>query len=513
MPLIPAPSIFLFCSALLCVALGVYALRQRSDVFTRSFVALNAASAVYALGYGIELMSADLAAMKWALRFEYLGVTSAPLLWLSLAWSYLDSRGLPRLLFALEAGVCLFFLVAFQTNDMHGLFYATLDYTRIDGLAIAQIGKGPLYWLFVIFLNLSIGLGVALFFRAWRQSMRIYQRQALCVLIGSFFPWLFHLAYQVGLSPDHIDLSPFGLAAAAVLFTVASFRHGMLQVLPVARDLVFEDLAEGVIVLDGRGQVTDFNRAAARFVDGLLTRSIGKALGDIDGARPIVEQLGASVRQPAASTNLSIEVAMPRAARERFFEVRLTPMVDRSGVVQCQALLLLDVTEMRALLTQLHRQATTDALTGIFNRHHFGHLAERAFLHARRTGEPLSLAVIDVDEFKAINDQRGHQAGDELLRLIADNARRRLRATDILGRFGGDEFVVSLPATSAAEAVEVMRELGDACLAAGGASLSIGVADLAEDCASVQVLLNRADAQLYRAKKAGRHRVMAAFIP
>ena len=100
-----------------------------------------------------------------------------------------------------------------------------------------------------------------------------------------------------------------------------------------------------------------------------------------------------------------------------------------------------------------------------------------------------------------------------LLRLIADNARRRLRATDILGRFGGDEFVVILPATSAAEAVEVMRELGDACLAAGGASLSIGVADLAEDCASVQVLLNRADAQLYRAKKAGRHRVMAAFIP
>ena len=292
-----------------------------------------------------------------------------------------------------------------------------------------------------------------------------------------------------------------------------SFRHGMLQVLPVARDLVFEDLAEGVIVLDGRGQVTDFNRAAARFVDGLLTRSIGKALGDIDGARPIVEQLGASVRQPAASTNLSIEVAMPRAARERFFEVRLTPMVDRSGVVQCQALLLLDVTEKRALLTQLHRQATTDALTGIFNRHHFGHLAERAFLLARRTGEPLSLAVIDVDEFKAINDQRGHQAGDELLRLIADNARRRLRATDILGRFGGDEFVVILPATSAAEAVEVMRELGDACLAAGGASLSIGVADLAEDCASVQVLLNRADAQLYRAKKAGRHRVMAAFIP
>ena len=105
MPLIPAPSIFLFCSALLCVALGVYALRQRSDVFTRSFVGLNAASAVYALGYGIELMAADLAAMKWALRFEYLGVTSAPLLWLSLAWSYLDSRGLPRLLFALEAGV------------------------------------------------------------------------------------------------------------------------------------------------------------------------------------------------------------------------------------------------------------------------------------------------------------------------------------------------------------------------------------------------------------------------
>ena len=508
---IPAASVFLFCSAVLCVVLAVYAIRQRDDAFTRSFVALNTASAIYALGYGVELASPDLAGMKLALRFEYLGITGAPLFWLSLAWSYLDSRGLPRALLVAESAICLFFLVAFQSNDAHHLFYATLDYARVDGLAIAQIGKGPLYWLFVVFLNVSIGGGVVLFFRAWRQSMRIYQRQSLCVLVGSFFPWLFHLAYQLGWSPDNIDLSPFGLAASALFFTLASFRHGILQVLPVARDLVFDGLSEGVVVLDSRGQVTDYNRAAAQFVAGLSPSCIGRRFAEVCSLPEILREMG-GLPQAHGIGDSGVEVTLPLAGQPRVIEVRVSPMADRKGRIHCRALLLRDVTEKRDLLEQLHRQATTDSLTGLFNRRHLEHLAERAFLLARRAGEPMSLAVIDVDGFKEINDRQGHQAGDTVLRRIADQAQRRLRATDILGRLGGDEFVVVLPATGAEAAVEVMRELGQACQQNVGASLSIGVADLGRDCESVQMLLNRADAQLYRAKHAGRRCVMAAYL-
>lgn len=189
--MMPAASVFLFFSAAICVVLAVYGHYQRHDSFTRHFIGLMAASTLYALSYGLEIASANLEEMKLMLRIEYLGIPFLSIHWLGMAWAYLDPKGLPGRYQVALLLPCLATLIAFQTNDAHFLFYTSLDFARIDDLSVAVAAKGPLYWLHIAYLNLCIAAGVLLFFRAWRQSMRIYRSQALCVLLGSLFPGVF----------------------------------------------------------------------------------------------------------------------------------------------------------------------------------------------------------------------------------------------------------------------------------------------------------------------------------
>jgi diguanylate cyclase (GGDEF)-like protein len=152
------------------------------------------------------------------------------------------------------------------------------------------------------------------------------------------------------------------------------------------------------------------------------------------------------------------------------------------------------------LSESLRRQADTDPLTGLLNRAGFLAAAEREHAIAQRTGNPLMVAVIDLDGFKQVNDRHGHSVGDRLLVDLARGWRQRLRTGDILARHGGDEFVLLLPATSVDAADSVIERLHDSRLPV---RWSTGVcAWLPEE--SLEQCMARADARLYDAKNAMR---------
>lgn len=489
----PALSIFLFVTALLCLGLGINALRQSATVFGRHFGGLMFCGAAYALGYGLELAAPDLARMQAMLRLQYLGIPFVPYFWVGLAWSYLEPRGMPPRWHLALLGLSLLVLLAFQSNELHHQYYTQLAYRREADLAIAVIGKGVGYWFNIAYLNLSTLMGVLLLFRAWRQSVSLYRQQALLLLLGSLLPWLFHLLYQFGLSPHGIDLSPFGLAATGLVFAVACLRHSVLDVLPLARDLVFDGIAEGVIVLDLRQRIVDFNRAARGFFP-LLDHSL---IGTEGLHLPEVPALAQALRQMAPCIH--------EGGGQRL-EVRHQPLRDRRGQVVGSALLVQDVTEKLALLDELRALATLDGLTGCYNRRHLLELAERELLRARRHQRALSVLIIDLDDFKQINDSQGHAAGDVLLRRLTATLRQRLRATDILGRYGGDEFVVVLPETSEACALRIAEDLCRLGREQCAHGLSIGVAMLGAAHEDFAALLRQADQALYRGKAAGKGR-------
>ena len=157
--------------------------------------------------------------------------------------------------------------------------------------------------------------------------------------------------------------------------------------------------------------------------------------------------------------------------------------------------------ERDAHLALLARQARTDELTALPNRRAWDEAVAREMARAERTGEPLCLALLDLDHFKAYNDLHGHQAGDSHLRRTAAAWRRELRTIDVLARYGGEEFGVLLPSCDIKEAGEVVDRVR--CATPGGESASAGVVEY-DGRESADSLLARADAALYRAKHAGR---------
>lgn len=170
---------------------------------------------------------------------------------------------------------------------------------------------------------------------------------------------------------------------------------------------------------------------------------------------------------------------------------------------------------------RLRELADTDVLTGLPNRRALMQRAETEFVRSRRYPEPFSIAVIDLDFFKQINDQFGHEVGDQVLKHFAQMCRQELRATDFIGRTGGEEFVLLMPHTDSDAALRLAERLRQQVeviseeLAVDGVltQASFGVASAQNDDESFKQLLIRADNALYQAKAEGRNRVMPAPTP
>lgn len=179
-----------------------------------------------------------------------------------------------------------------------------------------------------------------------------------------------------------------------------------------------------------------------------------------------------------------------------------------------------DITERRETQAKLEELATIDGLTGLYNRRHFNELATGQITQAQRYGQPLSLIMFDVDHFKSVNDQYGHDVGDMVLRELSRLAGETIREVDFNGRLGGEEFAICLPGTGLDGALELAERLRQRIAESRveypggglGVTISLGVAEVT-DGDSLETILKRADEALYRAKESGRNRVEQAGSP
>ncbi len=153
--------------------------------------------------------------------------------------------------------------------------------------------------------------------------------------------------------------------------------------------------------------------------------------------------------------------------------------------------------------------ASIDGVTGLYNRRHFMDTAEAAFAHAQRVGQPFAALMIDVDNFKQINDVHGHVAGDGVLAELAETCREYVRPEDIVGRYGGDEFIIMVPGITTLRAIQLAEQLTHPATAALGRdgqpldySVSVGISEC-QPGAPLSLLLMHADLAMYEAKQAG----------
>lgn len=223
-----------------------------------------------------------------------------------------------------------------------------------------------------------------------------------------------------------------------------------------------------------------------------------------------------------ADNNLSIRTSSENDGRKRtdagdtmLFEKQLAALLEISDDPELSR----GIDVLRRLYNKkkekLSELASRDGLTGLYNRRHFdGKIAEEVS-RAARYGRELSLLMVDIDHFKAVNDRYGHQKGDEVLAAVAETLRASLRGTDIVCRYGGEEIAVLLPETSADNAARI-AELCRAKIEAAtmnslgvGVTVSIGVSSYAAGD-TAELLVKAADGALYKAKEGGRNRVVSS---
>jgi diguanylate cyclase (GGDEF)-like protein len=558
----------LFAGALFCVLMAVLVRYRRGATINRTlYSSLMLAVAIYALSYGVELNNAELPGMMWAVRAEYLGVTCIPALWLSLVFYYTGREKWVRpwrtyLLWVIP----LIVLVAVYTNDLHHQFYTSISINQDGPFPMLNAGHGPVYWLHMAYSFVAFFGAAILLTRHLTSPHVLYRKQVVTLLIASLLTIVAVTLQIAGVTPiPGLDIIPFAMTCSGVILTWGVYNFRIIDVTPTARDVLFENLVDGVLVLDERDRLVDMNPKASRIL-ALPPTAVGSPVLQIlpepvrviyAGLNPDATNFDLALkncnechyevsifpfkhrsRQPdgrvmifhdttqywhaqqaleASHAKLEQHAHELDEGRQAAFNLMLDAQSARAEAEQAYVQLQAQMDEIQTLQAQLREQAIRDPLTTCFNRRYLDETLEREFRRARREGYPICLAMADIDHFKKVNDTYGHPAGDQVLKMLGKLLRGCTRAGDIVCRYGGEEFLMMLPNIKEADALQradewrlafqaIKVKYGEHTLQA---TISIGVACFPAHGQTKEEVLEGADQALYRAKQAGRNRVCA----
>jgi diguanylate cyclase (GGDEF)-like protein/PAS domain S-box-containing protein len=270
-------------------------------------------------------------------------------------------------------------------------------------------------------------------------------------------------------------------------------------------EIAFDRAPIGMALIGVNGSVERVNAALAT-ITGRSADQLS-ALRHEELLHPDDEELAAEAfASLLADDGMATELRIVHAdGHPVWVSLRATIVRDEDGTPVHVLVQVQDITERRSLEDQLRHLADHDALTGLLNRRGMDRALAQHVALGRRYGAQGALLVLDLDGFKAVNDNLGHAAGDELIVTCARALRSHLRETDVLGRLGGDEFAVLLPAGGEEEALTVAEKIVGIIRAAGGVTASVGVTPFGDEPTPTSAM-DRADMAMYAAKHAGRDR-------
>lgn len=499
-------------SATIMIFTLILSLRRIGSPIGKAFHLLVISAILWNVAYLFELSAPALPTKLFFARIQFIGIIMIPIAWLYLSLLHTRKK-LPRYLWIAILGISGSTLAIVLFVPLPNVFWAAPSFVYHDGRALSlDYDYGPwFFYVFFPFVYILLTASLALLAQLFKQKHPIYGRQTLLIISGTLIPTVVNVLYVLDISPvPHINYSTATLWLTGLLVWWALFRYRFLDLNPIARDVILEVMQDIVLVVDERGRIVDANKAALRLL-GEEEDAIGRNLAET--------RLG---NLPSVFANKAAGKAGLFELNGRWYDVAET-LYSHATVLHGGTLYLLhDVTERETLHRHLEELGRRDPLTGVYNR---GELEKRVVSLARDAGAQgtmLSLLMLDIDAFKDINDTYGHETGDHALETFAKILFGHIQPTDLIGRYGGDEFVIVCPGCDEAKAIALAESIREAVslrvMRAKDATsftihASIGVLTVdgsAQDIPTESsVLLSAVDKALYAAKHQGRNRVVA----
>lgn len=541
---------YLFC---ILLALFIYVLTVNNiTTLHKAYLAFHSLMMLWPICNFIINITPDQQVQWLFLNIAFIGLSFLGFGWLM--FSLVLTRkfdGLPRTFFYLAVAPAVLCSILATTNPWHFMFTQSTN----GGWAIRTYG--PLFWFFFISgLGYLLVSSILIFRTAINVAESNMKKQVSLCLWGVIILIVFSqldILFNVALSPAFgvvPGLTSFGIVCSAICFVIAINKYDLFRIVNIAQREVVDSMAIGMFVIDKDEIILDLNKSATKFLNTQAGRNF-----DIKELLQLSETNGPdSFFLEAYHTqkleNLQTEVKLKKE-KNLHISIHVSPVLDDKKNLLGRIITLNDVTELRSLLEQnnennailrqqnkellriqeelyevnkkLERATITDDLTNCYNKRYLMQQVAYEILVSQRYRVPFSILVLDIDNFKLINDAYGHLIGDDVLVGVVDAIKSKLRSSDILARFGGDEFIIYVPNTDnegaliLAEKVRSTIESHFISTSRGDlqVTVSIGLVSVKADAGIfknpekfLEELLAQADLALYESKENGRNCVV-----
>lgn len=496
-------------SVFLALLMLGYIWRRRSVAGARPLMCVLACIIFWSAGYIIEYAFNSLEVKLFSTNISYIGMVMLPVMLFLFALRFTQhGQWLTARVLALFFIIPAITLILQWTKDYHSLIY--YDCHLIEDPPFLLLGKqyGTWFWVAMTYHYSLMISSIFVLVHRLISPPRLFTDQVIYLLIGIFLPLFANISYIFNWLPiPHSDWTPAAFTASCIALTLAITRHGSFEALPVARDSAIELMSEGFLVLDDRERIVDFNQVMQEIIGGSKGIIHGRRLPD-----HILNKLKQNEDYISAQKS-NMEIDLPVGKDTRYYSVHFSPLSDKETLDCGHVLVFYDITERKHAEDLIKQYAYYDQLTGLPNRLLFSDRADQALWRAERYIRKTAVMVIDIDDFKVVNDTYGHSAGDQVLQDISLRLSGAVRRVDTVARLGGDEFLVLLPElteedTTGRIARRIIQSLSFPFSVSGkGVSLSasIGIAVFPDDASSVDQLVKYADLAMYSIKQAGRN--------
>ena len=333
-------------SAVISAALALAAWRRRPAPGATSFSLVMLMVAEWALAYALELVHSDLpTALLWD-NIEWLGAACAPTLWLAFVLQYTGrAHWLTRRTIALLVVEPLVTLLLVWTNQFHGLVESHIRLNTSGSFSTLDVTYGVWYWINILYSYLLLFVSailICLFIQSLMRPAHLYIGQAGALLIAVVVPWLGNALTIFGLNPlPKLDLTPLALTVTGVAMASSLFLFRLLDIIPVAREAVFESMRDAVIVVDEQNRIVDLNPAAQQLVPRTASRIVGRPFTQAFAAWPEL------VKRSHNPTEAGAEIILSRGESLCYYDLHVSHLYRRTGdlAIAGHLIVLNDITE------------------------------------------------------------------------------------------------------------------------------------------------------------------------